>query len=134
MFASASLLSWRREDLGGGPLVLGVVVVYVWQHCWVLSDCGGVDAKRGVFLVGEGDGSRMREDTEGGREYPAARFLGGLGMTFGVRWGNGRFANRPYGEREGRGERGGGWDGSPHARGHGEGREYPAARFLRDSE
>ena len=29
-------------------------------------------------------------------------------MTFGVRWGNGRFANRPYGERGRDGERGGG--------------------------
>ena len=48
-------------------------------------------------------GPRMREGGEG-REYPAARFLEGLGMTFGVRWGNGRFANRPYG---GRGREGG---------------------------
>ena len=47
-------------------------------------------------------GPRLREDTKG-REYPAARFLEGFGMTFGVRWGDGRFANRPYGGREGRG-------------------------------
>ena len=53
----------------------------------------------------EGMGPRLREDTGRGREYPAARFLEGLGMTFGVRWGNGRFANRPYGKREGRGLR-----------------------------
>ena len=96
---------------------------------------------------GRGMGPRMREDTGRGKEYPAARFLEGLGMTFGVRWGNGRFANRPYGEREGRGLRmhgktdvgagrattrvaptgdgrgeGRRRDGSPHARGHGRGR------------
>ena len=50
-------------------------------------------------------GSCMREGVEG-REYPAARFLEGLGMTCGVRWGNGRFANRPYGGMGRDGERG----------------------------
>ena len=47
-----------------------------------------------------GGGSTRRRD-----------FLEGLGMTFGVRWGNGRFANRPYGGMGGGGgggERGGG--------------------------
>ena len=65
----------------------------------------------------------MREDTKG-REYPAARFLEGLGMTFGVRWGERAVREPPLrGGREG-GERGGGdLGGSPHARG-------TAARFL----
>ena len=74
---------------------------------------------------GEGDrmGPRIREDTRG-REYPAARFLEGLGMTCGVRWGNGRFANRPYGRRGGEGfahawENGRGWGTGDH-----EGRPY----------
>ena len=74
----------------------------------------------------------MREGGEG-REYPAARFLEGLGMTFGVRWGNGRFANRPYGGREGTGN-GEGDRMGPRHREDTKGREYPAARFLRDSE
>ncbi len=50
-------------------------------------------------------GPRIREGVEG-REYPAARFFEGLGMTCGVRWGNGRFANCPYGGRGKGGKRG----------------------------
>ena len=58
---------------------------------------------------GSGRGLCIREGVEG-REYPAARFLEGLGMTCGVRWGDGRFANRPYGGGKGRGTgRGIGW-------------------------
>ena len=89
------------------------------------TDVGGGRATTRVAPTGEGKGgggwvSACVEGVEG-REYPAARFLEGLGMTFGVRWGDGRFANRPYGEREG--------EGFVHARGHGEGEGVPGGEI-----
>ena len=48
MFASASLFFVASENLGGGVPDVGVVVVYVWRHCWVLSNWRGVDATGGV--------------------------------------------------------------------------------------
>ena len=90
-------------------------------------------------------GPRMREGVEG-REYPAARFFGGLGMPCGVRWGNGRFPNRPYGgglvaqhitgDHKGRpyGGRMAGWgkgNGSPHAPRAMGGEGVPSGEILR---
>ena len=66
-------------------------------HCVTASLGLGVGTLRvGKFMVESGRG------VFGGR-------LGGLGRREGRgRWGNGRFANRPYGEEDGEGNQGGG--------------------------